>query len=158
VFTRVPVRPNTTVALRTRRPRRPLIVQRAESLVWPLRFAWITGAVVLIAVTVVTLPLWLALYRAAGSPDTPVTDVLALGMMLLGALLSAVTAWVVMVEMRARVRMVDALGQVGAYEAPGPGDASLAGALRPFVQISAQLGLLAVALALFAGATVIGLN
>jgi hypothetical protein len=135
-----------------------VVVGRSENLVWPLRFAWITATAMLVIFTVITLPLWLALYRAASSPDTPLTDVLALGMILLGALLSAVTAWVVMVEMRARVRLVDALGPVGAYEAPGSSDASLAGPVRPFVQVPAQLGLLVVALSLFVGATVIGLS
>jgi hypothetical protein len=134
------------------------MVRRADPVVWPLRFAWIAAVLVVVAFTAATLPLWLTLYRTAGSPETPVTEVLALGMVLLGALLSAIAAWVVMVEMRARVRTVDALGEVGAYEAPGPGDGSLAGLLRPFVPVPAQLGLLAVALCLFITATVIGLD
>lgn len=158
LFPRVPMRPGNRVALRTRRPPRPTVVRRTESVVWPRRFAWITAAVMLVAFTVVTLPLWLALYRTAGSAQTPVGDVLALSMTLLGALLSAVVAWVVMVEMRARVGMVEALGEVGAYEAPGSADTALLGPLRPLVGIPAQLGLLAIALSLFVGATVVGLG
>src|SRR5690606_12003660 len=99
-----------------------------------------------------------AFARAGGTSATPVTDLLALGMMLLGAFLSSVAAWVVMVEMRSRVRMVDALGQAGAYEASAPGDAAaLSGLLRPFVQIPTQLGLIAVAICLFIAATIVGL-
>lgn len=157
-ITQIPVGPGKTVALRTRRAPRPMVVRPMSPIVWPRRFARITAAVILATFTVVTLPLWLAGYRAATSPEAPVSEVLALSMALLGAGLSAAVAWVVMVEMRARVGMVDTLGEVGAYEAPRSGDAAMPGPLRPFVQIPAQLGLLSVALALFIGATVVGLG
>jgi membrane protein required for beta-lactamase induction len=83
-------------------------------------------------------------------------DLLPVAMLLLGAFLTAVSAWVVVVEMRARVRMVDALGRTGEHEAPGATTPAVAG-LRPFIQIPAQVALLVVALILFAGATLIAL-
>ncbi len=145
-----------TVALRTRPVRRPIFVPSSAGNVWQPTFAYGTAAVVAVAFTVVTLPLWLAMYRGAASSDAPLTEVVALAMMLLGAFLTAVTAWVVIVEMRARVRMVDTLGGTGEHEAPGAAlNAGYSGLLRPFTQVPAQLGLLAVSLALFVGATVI---
>ena len=82
--------------------------------------------------------------------------ILPLTMMLLGGFLTAVTAWVVIVEMRARVRMVDAIGRTGEHEAPGaPGITAFTGLLRPFVQIPAQVALLGVAFSLFVGATIL---
>jgi hypothetical protein len=156
---RAPVvaRPGATVALRTRPPRRPIVVpSRADNQVWQPRFAYTTAAVVLIGFAVVAAPLWLALYRTVDISDTPLTRVLPLTMMLFGGFLTAVTAWVVIVEMRARVRMLDALGRTGEHEAPGaPGIAAFTGLLRPFVQIPTQVALLAVALALFVGATIL---
>jgi hypothetical protein len=59
--------------------------------------------------------------------------------------------------MRARVRMVDALGRNGEHEAPD-GAASFAGLLRPFTQLPSQLALLVVALCLFVGATLISIH
>jgi hypothetical protein len=96
------------------------------------------------------------LYRAVDTPGASLSVVLPLSMVLLGGFLTAVTAWVVIVEMRARVRMLDALGRTGEHEAPGgPGISAFTGLLRPFVQIPAQVGLLAVAFSLFAGATIL---
>jgi hypothetical protein len=112
--------------------------------------------VVIAGFVVLALPLWLALYRAVGTPGAALTHVLPLGMMLLGGFLTAVTAWVVIVEMRARVRMLDALGRTGEHEAPGAaGISAFTGLIRPFAQIPAQVALLAVALSLFVGATIL---
>jgi hypothetical protein len=158
---RVPVvtRPGYTVALRGRPLRRPVVVaRRADNLVWQPRFAYATAAIVLVGFAVVALPLWLALYRTVGTTDEPLAHVLPLAMMLLGGFLTAVTAWVVIVEMRARVRLVDSLGRTGEHEAPGaPGIAAFTGLVRPFVQIPAQMALLAVALTLFVGATILAI-
>jgi hypothetical protein len=150
------VRP--AVALRVRPRWRPIVVpSRSDNQVWQPRFAYSAAVAVAAAFTVVVLPLWLALYRMVGDPDVRLADVVALGMMLLGGFLSAATAWVVIVEMRARVRMVDALGRNGEHEAPG-GPASFAGLLRPFIQLPGQVALLVVALCLFVGATLISIH
>jgi hypothetical protein len=133
-----------------------VLPSRSDSQVWQPRFAYGTAAVVFVGFLVVALPLWLALYRTVGTPGAQLTFILPLGMMLLGGFLSAVTAWVVIVEMRARVRVLDALGRSGDHEAPGAaGTSAFTGLLRPFAQLPAQLGLLAVALCLFVGATII---
>jgi hypothetical protein len=155
---RVPVvtRPGT-VALRTRAPRRPIVIpSRADNQVWQPRFAYTAAIVVLVGFVVVALPLWLALYRTVGTPGVQLSHVLPLSMMLLGGFLTAVTAWVVIVEMRARVRLVDTVGRTGDHEAPGAaGISAYTGLLRPFAQVPAQVALLAVALALFVGATIL---
>ncbi|HEY7225925.1 MAG TPA: hypothetical protein VH561_20285 [Micromonosporaceae bacterium] len=146
-------RPGATVALRARPARRPIVVpSRADNQVWQTRFAVGAATAVLVPFAAVAVPFLIALYRVAGSPAVALSTLVPLGMVLLGLFVTAITTWVVVVEMRARVRMVDALGRTGEYEAPGsPG---FSGMLRPFAQVPAQLGLLAVALALFVGAFV----
>jgi len=153
-WTGVPAR---TIALRTRAPRRPIVVpSRSDNQVWQPRFAYTAAIVVLVGFVVVALPLWLALYRTVATPGTQLTHLLPLSMMLLGGFLTSVTAWVVIVEMRARVRLVDTVGRTGEHEAPGGvGIAAYTGLLRPFGQVPAQIALLAVALVLFVGATIL---
>ena len=56
------------------------------------------------------------LYRLTGQPNVQVGDVLALCMMLLGGLLTCVAAWLIIIEMRGRVRMVDTLAKTGERE------------------------------------------
>jgi len=153
-----PLGSRAAIALRVRPRWRPIVVpSRADNQVWLPRFAYTAAVVVAVAFGVVTLPLWLALYRMVGTPDARLSDVVALSMMLLGGFLTAATAWVVIVEMRARVRMVDALGRTGEHEAAG-GSTAFAGLLRPFIQVPGQVALLAVALCLFVGATLISLQ
>jgi len=153
-----PLGTRAAVAQRVRPRWRPIVVpSRSDNQVWLPRFAYTAAIVVAVAFGVVTLPLWLALYRMVDDPGARLPDVLALGMMLLGGFLTAATAWVVIVEMRARVRMVDTLGRTGEHEA-ATGNASFAGLLRPFIQVPGQVALLAVALCLFVGATLISLH
>jgi hypothetical protein len=90
-----------------------------EDLVWQPRFAYTLAIVIFVALTVITLPLWLVLYRissntAAGGPK--VSDLVGLCMMLLGGFLTAAAAWTIMIEMRGRVRMVDTLARTSERE------------------------------------------
>ena len=147
------------VPLRVRAARRPVVLpSRAENQVWQPRFAYRTAAVMTAGFALVAAPLWVVLYRLATAEEIALAQIVPLGMMLLGGFLTAVIAWVLIVEMRARVRVVDMMSRTGAHEAPGAAGASaFAGLLRPFIQIPAQVALLAVALSLFVGATVIAL-
>ena len=190
-----------------------------EDLVWQPRFAYTSALFIFVALTVVSLPLWLVLYRLTSSSANngagpAVKDLMALCMMLLGGFLAGVAAWVIIIEMRGRVRMVDTLAKTGEREvmiapaapelpvldAPldrlmitepittrssvaGPGThhggqspetqqvsaaatleasskllSSFSSVLRSFGQLPAQVAMLAVALALFVGATVLSLN
>jgi len=181
----------SVIAMRRRRAAGPV---RTDDLVWQPRFAYGAAAVTLVLYTVVTLPLWIVLYRQALSAAPSGRGLLALVMMLLGAMLVAVATWIILVEMRGRVRMVDSLARGGELAtpvsvpvAPAPpagtpepvtsiaarvrerlnaaASASpqrapgwFAGVLQSYGQRGAQLGLLAVALVLFLGATVLSLN
>jgi hypothetical protein len=187
-----------------------------RDLVWQPRFAYSSALVILFALTVVSMPLWIVLYRitdtATGGP--PVADLVALCMMLLGGFLTGAAAWVIIIEMRGRVRMVDTLAKTGEREAmiaPAapelpvldapldvPADplarrepvwdpdtaaatyqarveaqqvnaasmleasskllTAFSNVLRSFGQLPAQVAMLAVALALFVGATVLSLR
>jgi hypothetical protein len=183
-----------------------------KDLVWQPRFAYSSALVILFALTVVSMPLWIVLYRitdtATGGP--PVADLVALCMMLLGGFLTGAAAWVIIIEMRGRVRMVDTLAKTGEREAmitpelpvlDAPLDvpvdpvaravawdpeaaaasyqarveaqqvnaasmleasskllAAFSSVLRSFGQLPAQVAMLAVALALFVGATVLSLH
>jgi hypothetical protein len=152
----------------------------STELIWQPRFALGSAAVVLVALTIVTLPLWIVLYRLVGTTGTATADILALCMMLLGAFLAAAAGWVVVVEMRARIRMVDTMARRAerelldqpllphaltarveaqqVLEASGRLLASFSSVLRSFGQLWAQIAMLTVALALFAGATVLSLH
>jgi len=185
-----------------------------KDLVWQPRFAYSSALIILFALTVVSMPLWIVLYRitdtATGGP--PVADLVALCMMLLGGFLTGAAAWVIIIEMRGRVRMVDTLAKTGEREAmiapelpvldapldmsanpvgrarepvwdPDAAAASyqarveaqqvnaasmleasskllsaFSTVLRSFGQLPAQVAMLAVALALFVGATVLSLR
>lgn len=87
---------------------------------WQPRFAYTSAIVILIALTVVSLPLWLVLYRISSTNNGAgprVADLVALCMMLLGGFLTGAAAWVIIIEMRGRVRMVDTLARTGEREA-----------------------------------------
>jgi len=205
-----------------------------EDLVWQPRFAYTSAVVILAGLTVVSLPLWLVLYRISDSSTNNgagprVADLVALCMMLMGGFLTGAAAWVIIIEMRGRVRMVDTLARTGEREVlvapaapelpvldapldrvglgpvtmaqhasamsgddeatgviwdgtatlppPAPTDpaqpqlaaaatleasskllSSFSSVLRAFGQLAAQVAMLAVALALFIGATVLSLN
>jgi hypothetical protein len=88
-----------------------------QEVVWRPHFAYSTALVILLALIVISMPLWIVLYRVMGTPDTKVGDVIALCMMLLGGFLTAAAAWVIIIEMRGRVRMVDTLARSGEREA-----------------------------------------
>lgn len=215
-------------SVRRQQPRR----NPREDLVWQPRFAYTSAVVILTALTVVSLPLWLVLYRitdgsANNGAGPRVADLVALCMMLMGGFLTGAAAWVIIIEMRGRVRMVDTLARTGEREVlvapaapelpvldaplerlgmpvtmaqhasaisgddeatgviwdgtaapvaqvPAAGQPQLAAAatleasskllssfssvLRAFGQLAAQVAMLAVALALFIGATVLSLN
>jgi hypothetical protein len=141
------------IALRTRPVRRAMAVPSRADEVWQSRYAMVSAGIVAVPFTLVAIPFLIALYQAALSPDAAVADLVPLGLILLGVFLAAITTWVVVVEMRARVRLVDALGRTGEHEAPGSSGSF--GPPRPFVQVPTQLGLLAVALTAFIGATVL---
>lgn len=87
-----------------------------DDLVWQPRFAAISGGIILGALLLVTLPLWIVLFRLVGADTFRVADVLALVMMLMGGLLTSAAAWVIIIEMRGRVRMVDNLAKRGDRE------------------------------------------
>ncbi len=188
-----------------------------DELVWQPRFAYSTAAIILLALTVVSMPLWIMLYRLVMTPGTELRDIIALVMMLMGGFLTSAAAWVIIIEMRGRVRMVDNLARSGDRElavAPAapelpvldapldrvsvhplrvpagptgwePGQpppplesrveaqqvsaattleasskllSSFSSVLKSFGQLSAQVAMLTVALALFVGATVLSLN
>jgi hypothetical protein len=224
--------PTVTVPAQPERPARPLLVRQSpilqlrralrpgprsgrNDLMWQPRFAYGAAGVILAALVLLTLPLWVVLFRmtdpAANNGAGPkVASLLALCMMLMGAFVTGATTWMILVEMRARVRMVDALAGIGgpamthyppgfdptpfahldpAYLGPAPGEmnqpvtapipagagahhparaqavitlggpdrlTSLNGVPKSFGQLHAQIAMLAVALTLFVGATVLG--
>jgi hypothetical protein len=90
-----------------------------RDLVWQPRFAYSSALIILLALTVVSMPLWIVLYRItdAANGGPPVADLVALCMMLLGGFLTGAAAWVIIIEMRGRVRMVDTLARTGEREA-----------------------------------------
>ncbi len=157
-------------------------------LIWQPRFAITVAAVILVAFTIVTLPLWIVLYRLVGTQGAQTNDIMALCMMLLGGFVAATAAWAFIVEMRAKVRMVDTMARRGeaaapmvlppmsgsptsiaarveaqhasaaaALDASGRLLGSFSGVLKSFGQLWAQVAMLAVALALFTGATILSL-
>ena len=101
-----------------------------QELVWQPRFAYATAAVILLALTVVSLPLWIVLFRLVGATGTEVGDLIALCMMLMGGFLTSAAAWVIIIEMRGRVRMVDTWPAAATGSWPSPGGARAAGAGR----------------------------
>jgi hypothetical protein len=109
---------------RTVRRQQALARNPARDLVWQPRFAYSTALVILLALTVVSMPLWIVLYRITGSTANnggpPVADLVALCMMLLGGFLAGAAAWVIIIEMRGRVRMVDTLAKSGERELIAP--------------------------------------
>jgi hypothetical protein len=85
-------------------------------LVWQPRFAYASAGIILAVLTVVSLPLWVVFYRMAdpasnGGAGPKVADLVALSMMLMGGLVTGGAAWVIIIEMRGRVRMVDHLAR-----------------------------------------------
>ncbi|MFC7480504.1 hypothetical protein ACFQX7_11255 [Luedemannella flava] len=83
---------------------------------WQPRFAYTSALVILVALALVSLPIWLVFYRMADSDANNgagpnVGDLIALSMMLLGGLVTAGATWVIIIEMRGRVRMVDRLAR-----------------------------------------------
>jgi len=99
--------------------RRPPALTRGhrEDLVWQPHFAYISGVIILGAFALVTLPLWIVLYRSVSAESPRVSDIMALVMMLLGGMLTCTAGWVILIEMRGRVRMVDTLARSGEREA-----------------------------------------
>jgi hypothetical protein len=95
-----------------------------QDLVWQPRFAYTSALVILFALTVVSMPLWIVLYRITGAATSAagprVADLVALCMMLLGGFLAAAAAWVIIIEMRGRVRMVDTLARTSEREMISP--------------------------------------
>jgi hypothetical protein len=89
--------------------------------VWQPRFAYGTAGIILAALVLLTLPLWVVLFRmtdpAANNGAGPkVASLVALCMMLMGAFVTGGATWMIVVEMRARVRLVDALAGIGGRE------------------------------------------
>lgn len=92
-------------------------LRRRGDIVWQPRFAYASAAVILLTLVLMALPLWLVLYRIGDAPGEPrVRDLVALCMMLLGGFLTATAAWVIIIEMRGRVRMVDTLARTSERE------------------------------------------
>src|SRR5262245_9643030 len=89
---------------------------RKPEIVWQPRFAYGSAVVIVLALTAVTLPLWIVLFRITGAPGTKPSDVIALCMMLTGGFLTAVALWSTLVETRGRFRMVDTLARTGDRE------------------------------------------
>jgi hypothetical protein len=103
-------------ALRRSLRRQAASRRSAGELVWQPRFAYASALVILFALTVVSMPLWIVLYRLVGTSGPGIGDVMALCMMLLGGFLTGAAAWVIIIEMRGRVRMVDTLAKTGERE------------------------------------------
>lgn len=99
--------------------RRPSVLPTApavENLVWQPRFAYTSGVLIVASLTVISLPLWIVLYRAV-STGAPVSDLIALCMMLTGGYLTGTAIWIIVTEMRGRFRMVDRMARTGEREA-----------------------------------------
>jgi len=138
----------------------PPIGATGSDIVWQPRFAQISAAVIFGALTLLALPLWIVLYRLIGTtattPEGPqVADLMALCMMLTGGYLTGAALWVILVEMRGRVRMVDAIARPAGRELPREELTSFSGVLRSYGQLPAQVAILALALALFVSATIL---
>jgi hypothetical protein len=84
-------------------------------MVWQPRFAYVSAVIIAASLTIVSLPLWLVLYSSSDA-GAPVSDLIALCMMLTGGYLTGAAIWLILVEMRARVRMVDRLARSGERE------------------------------------------
>jgi hypothetical protein len=118
------------VRLRRMVRRQQVPVDPHEDLVWQPRFAYGLAVFIFVALTVITLPLWIVLYRisagsftgstanggTAGGTGPSVSELVGLSMMLLGGFLTAAAAWTIMIEMRGRVRMVDTLARTSERE------------------------------------------
>jgi hypothetical protein len=96
-----------------------------EDLVWQPRFAYTSAAIIFAALTIISLPLWIVLYRITDSTSNNgagprVSDLVGLCMMLLGAFLTGAAAWTIIIEMRGRVRMVDTLARTSEREMIAP--------------------------------------
>jgi hypothetical protein len=157
-----------------------------NELIWQPRFALTSALVIGAALILVTLPLWLVLYRVSGASANngtgpKVAELVGLTMMLLGGFVTAAATWMIIVEMRSRVRMVDALARAGEREVLIAAEAlearrhpqvsptasleaatglltSFNAVLKSFGQLPAQIAMLAVVLTLFAGATILSLH
>jgi hypothetical protein len=155
-------------------------------LIWQPQFALTSALVIGAALILVTLPLWLVLYRVSGASANngagpKVAELVGLTMMLLGGFVTAAATWMIIVEMRSRVRMVDALARAGEREVLLAAEAlearrhpqvnptasleaatglltSFNAVLKSFGQLPAQIAMLAVVLTLFAGATILSLH
>jgi hypothetical protein len=112
--------------------------ERRPEIVWQPRFAYGVAVVIVLALAVITLPLWIVLFRITGAPDTRPADVIALCMMLTGGFLTAAALWSILVETRGRFRMVDTLARTGEQQAlfvssePEPPPLERPGDLLPF--------------------------
>jgi hypothetical protein len=111
----VPTRESPILHLRGALPGQPR--SGRPDLAWQPRFAYGTAGVVLGTLFLLTLPLWVVLFRmtdpAANNGAGPnVGSLLALCMMLMGVFLTGAATWMIMIEMRARVRIVDALAGI----------------------------------------------
>jgi hypothetical protein len=128
-----------TVLQRTVRRQQAMARDFHHELVWQPKFAYTSAAAILLALMVVSLPLWIMLFRLVTTPDTPIADVIALVMMLMGGFLTSATAWVVIIEMRGRVRMVDNLARSGDHElAVAPAAPELPSLDNPLDRISVK--------------------
>jgi hypothetical protein len=84
-----------------------------REVVWQPRFAYTSAAFILLALLVVSMPLWIVLWREIGVTGQPVSDIIAICMMLLGGFITGAAAWIIILEMRGRIRMVDTLVRSG---------------------------------------------
>src|SRR5690606_414806 len=89
---------------------------RIENLVWQPTFAYVSGLIIAAAITIISLPLWIVLFRGIGT-GAPVKDLIALCMMLAGGYLTGTAIWIIVTEMRGRFRMVDRMARTGEREA-----------------------------------------
>jgi hypothetical protein len=132
-------------------------------IVWEPRFARVTAMAIFGVLTLLALPLWIVLYRLIGTTATTpagpqVADLVALCMMLTGAYLAGAALWFILVEMRGRVRLVDAIARPAGRELPREELTSFSGIPRSYGQLPAQVAILALALALFVSATILSVS
>ena len=111
--TRLRVDTSPVAALQESARRRVARTKIRAEIVWQPRFAIVSAVIILLALIVVTLPLWIVLFRITGQPATQPRDVMALCMILMGGFLTAAALWGILVEMRGRIRMVDTLARSG---------------------------------------------
>lgn len=89
---------------------------RIENLVWQPTFAYASGLIIAAAISIISLPLWIVLFRGIGT-GAPIKDLIALCMMLAGGYLTGTAIWIIVTEMRGRFRMVDRMARTGEREA-----------------------------------------